>query len=194
MCHPHHSHPAAPLNPKTLCEPAALCLGRPKNKASDPRIEACHASLLGALKSARPQVHRPSSTFLHVADLPKASTKPCRILTGRNMSSNCRAKQTELLTTVTSPTVMPPTPGPVNRPEGLDRLAKTELEQKLRRQSGGFAARWATIPRRVDRFQLLEEKKSTQHTAAVGCLVFAFTCFAPDARLLCLCKVREPPC
>ena len=140
VCHPHHSHPAAPPNPKTLCKPAALCLGRPKNKASDPRIQARHASLLGALnlRNHSSIVHRPSSTFLHVADLPKASTKPCNILAGRNMSSICRATQPELLTTVTSPTGMLPTPGPGNRSEGLDHLAKRELEQKVRRQSGAL--------------------------------------------------------
>ena len=35
VCHPHHSHPAAALNPreKTLCEPAALCLSRSKEQS-----------------------------------------------------------------------------------------------------------------------------------------------------------------
>jgi hypothetical protein len=125
-------HPAAPPNPKTLCEAAALCLSRPKNIASDLRVQARHASFLGAFKSARPPVHRLlSRTWLiyqkHPLNL--AASWPAEIC-----RPACSAAQTELLTTVTSPTRNVAHTG--DRPEGLDRLAKTKLEQKVRSQGG----------------------------------------------------------
>lgn len=83
------AHPAAPPeppNPKTLCESAASCLGRPKEQSTLTR--ALFKLAMGALNLRNHRtIHRSSSTFLHVADLPKASTKPCNILPGRNVLS-----------------------------------------------------------------------------------------------------------
>jgi hypothetical protein len=52
VCHPHHSHPAAPPDPKTLCEPAALCLSRSKEHIICPANSSSPCQFLGSVKSA----------------------------------------------------------------------------------------------------------------------------------------------
>lgn len=159
VCHPHHSpscRTTCATQPKKLYASLQLYVSVvPTNKTSDPRIQAYHARFLGALNPRDHRtVHRLSSTFSHVADLPKASTKPCSVHSGRpKCVVDRRAEQTILLAKVTCPnTGRCPLRGPASR--SGPPLEKQSWSKIFDDRAGAFcfAARLATTPRFVDRF------------------------------------------
>lgn len=77
VCHPHHSHPAAAPNPKNsmrACSFVSQLFQRTKHLTREFKL-----AMPVSWERQICLCARLSSTFSHVADLPKASTRPCSI-------------------------------------------------------------------------------------------------------------------